>query len=153
MDWHKTYNQALWSPTVLGLDDRAFRCWMLMRAYASQHETDGLVPFAAGMMFDAEGLADVCATELVERSLAGWLLTGWLDEQTSAAKVAAERRRVRAAVKKSRETKFVTPLLTSVETPLEVEVEVEEELEVRSLPAQASVSSLGVTSGDPLTCP
>ena len=151
MKYHKTFNQALWSPSVMNLSDKAFRTWSLMRAYVSQHETDGFLPAAASMMFDPVGFEEVCQTELVERSIAGWMLTGWLaeEEQMSKAQYAAacEKNRLRQARYRTRKktgneaSNGVTSRVTDGVSngPLEVEVEVDGERRSKAVPLEGDL--------------
>ena len=107
MTWVKLDDTCPDHPSILGLSDAAFACWVRGLCFSSRHLTDGFVPTVA-----LRSVGTVRAsTELVSAGKwkkvdGGWHIHGYEDHQRTRVQVQAERERWR---QRQARTRNVTP--------------------------------------------
>ncbi len=92
MTWVKLDDNFADHPKIVGLSDKAFRCYVVGLCYAARYLTDGFLPDP--LVKSIGGNSKVCtelSPDLWERSDSGWVIHDYLTFNPSRAQVLTER--------------------------------------------------------------
>lgn len=137
MTWVKLDDTCPDHPSIVGLSDAAFACWIRSLCYASRHLTDGFIPSSAlRTLGSAKAAKELLAEGRWEHVDGGVRVHGYEEKQRTREQVEQERERWRQRQNRHRRTPAESRRDTSGVTRTEVETETETD-EVLSTTAAA----------------
>lgn len=134
MTWVKLDDTCPDHPSIVGLSDAAFACWVRSLCYSSRHLTDGFIPVTARKMLGtSKAVAELEEAGRWEPVENGWMVHGYQERQRTREQVVSQRDKWRDRQQRHRNvtpmSRRDSPECHADVTPPETEVETETEEE------------------------
>jgi hypothetical protein len=92
-------------PSIVGLSDPAFACWVRCLCYASRHLTDGFIPRSAlRSLGTAKASRELIGAGRLEETTEGWTVHGYAEKQRTREQVERDRQQWRERSARHRES-------------------------------------------------